>query len=62
MSIIFVLRFIGLVEYFLQKQIITSDVMDDSHSYYNMKQRILDTSNEFNLSRNVFLRTLDNVS
>ena len=50
------------VDYLLQKRIIAFDVMDESHSDYNIKQRLLDTIKGFNLFNKVFSISLDNAS
>lgn len=39
---------------------IAFDVMDESHSGYNIKLRILETVKEFNLFDNIFSISLDN--
>ena len=49
-------------DYYLQKRIIAFDVMDERHTGYNIKQRILETINEFNLLHKVFTISLDNAS
>ena len=49
-------------DYLLEKRIIAFDVMDESHSGYNIKQRILDTIKEFNLFNKVFTISLDNAA
>ena len=36
--------------------------MDESHTDYNIKQKIVDTINEFNLFNKVFKISLDNAS
>ena len=41
---------------------IAFDVMDESHSSYNIKQRILETVREFNLLDKIFSISLDNAS
>ena len=49
-------------DFILQKRIIAFDVMDESHSGYNIKQRILETTREFNLVDMIFSISLDNAS